>query len=91
MERRGNRTGISLSRPLLLTRTGDDSHNFVDSVARQEAASEERRRQMHKFFQVCRLSFGCIVSLTPRQMPTEQKVREIQEIIKFLRAQHHSP
>lgn len=54
---------------------GDDSHNFVDSVARQEAASEERRRQMHKFF----------------QMPTEQKVREIQEIIKFLRAQHHSP
>lgn len=52
-----------------------DAHNFVDSVARQEAASEERRKQMHRFF----------------QMPTEQKVREIQEIVKFLHAQQRSP
>ncbi|KAI6047761.1 hypothetical protein EDC04DRAFT_2619816 [Pisolithus marmoratus] len=52
--------------------TGD---NFVDSVARREAVSEERRKQMHKFF----------------QMPTEQKIREIEEIIQILHTQHRYP
>ncbi|KAI6153717.1 hypothetical protein BKA82DRAFT_4093270 [Pisolithus tinctorius] len=55
--------------------TYDDPHDFVDSIARQEAVSEERRKQMHMFF----------------QMPTEQKIRKIQEIIKSLHTQHRYP
>ncbi|KAL4069726.1 hypothetical protein V8B97DRAFT_623552 [Scleroderma yunnanense] len=50
----------------------DDVGGFVDKVARQRAVSEEHRKQMHRFF----------------QMPTEQKIQEIQEIIRFLRTHH---
>ncbi|KIK93995.1 hypothetical protein PAXRUDRAFT_828433 [Paxillus rubicundulus Ve08.2h10] len=45
--------------------------HFVDSVARQKAVNEERRQQMHVFF----------------EMPTEQKIQKIQETIRFLRTQ----
>ncbi|KAF8846245.1 hypothetical protein BDN67DRAFT_891185, partial [Paxillus ammoniavirescens] len=45
--------------------------HFVDSVARQKAVNEERRQQMHLFF----------------EMPTEQKIQKIQETIRFLRSQ----
>ncbi|KAG1716009.1 hypothetical protein ID866_1174 [Astraeus odoratus] len=55
-----------------LGQTVSDSDDFVDRVAHQSAVSEERRRQMHKFF----------------QMPTEQKIQEIQRTIRFLQTQH---
>ncbi|KAF9229136.1 hypothetical protein BS17DRAFT_5172 [Gyrodon lividus] len=44
--------------------------HFVDSVAERKAVNEERRKQMHVFF----------------EMPTEQKIQKIQETIRFLRA-----
>ncbi|KIJ68596.1 hypothetical protein HYDPIDRAFT_106805 [Hydnomerulius pinastri MD-312] len=37
-----------------------DPYQFVDSVARQRPVSEERRKQMHRFFEVC---------LLPRVLP----------------------
>lgn len=46
------------------------THPFVDDIALQEAADEDRRRRMHHFF----------------EMPTEQKLLKIQEIIRFLHA-----
>jgi hypothetical protein len=45
-------------------------HPFVDDIALQEAADENRRRRMHHFF----------------EMPTEQKVLKIQEMIRYLHA-----
>jgi len=71
-------------------RVGDDVGEFVDEIARRRAASEEHRRQMHRFFQVrsdCSLLFGPLTSYC-FQMPTEQKVQAIQAIIKFLRTHH---
>lgn len=46
------------------------THPFVDDIALQEAADENRRQRMHRFF----------------EMPTEQKVLKIQEIIRYLHA-----
>lgn len=31
----------------------EERHHFVDAIARQEAVNEERRKQMHLFFEVC--------------------------------------
>ncbi|OAX44384.1 hypothetical protein K503DRAFT_861438 [Rhizopogon vinicolor AM-OR11-026] len=45
------------------------THPFVDDIALQEAADEEKRQQMHRFF----------------EMSTEQKVLKIQETIRYLR------
>ncbi|KAH0838196.1 hypothetical protein J3R83DRAFT_6448 [Lanmaoa asiatica] len=47
----------------------EELHHFVDDIARQEAVNEERRKQMHLFF----------------EMPMEQKIRKIEETIRFLR------
>ncbi|KIJ21881.1 hypothetical protein PAXINDRAFT_165240 [Paxillus involutus ATCC 200175] len=49
----------------------ESPQHFVDSVARQKSVNEERRQQMHLFF----------------EMPTEQKIQKIQETIRFLRSQ----
>ncbi|KAG2154701.1 hypothetical protein DEU56DRAFT_769832 [Suillus clintonianus] len=46
------------------------AHPFVEDIALQEAADEDRRRRMHRFF----------------EMPTEQKVLKIQEMIRYLHA-----
>ncbi|KAF5384913.1 hypothetical protein D9615_001401 [Tricholomella constricta] len=46
------------------------AYDFVEDVARQEAADEERRRRMHHFF----------------KMPTDEKVRKIDEVIRDLLA-----
>ncbi|KAG0696030.1 hypothetical protein DFH29DRAFT_1004918 [Suillus ampliporus] len=46
------------------------THPFVDDIALQEAADEDRRRRMHRFF----------------EMPTDQKVLKINEIIRYLHA-----
>ncbi|EGO30915.1 hypothetical protein SERLADRAFT_376182 [Serpula lacrymans var. lacrymans S7.9] len=48
----------------------DDTYGFVEAIARQEAANEERKQRMHVFY----------------KMPTHQKVQKIQEMIYFLRA-----
>ncbi|KAH7912585.1 hypothetical protein BJ138DRAFT_1004067, partial [Hygrophoropsis aurantiaca] len=45
-------------------------HIFVEDIARQEAADEARTRRMHRFF----------------EMPTEQKLKKIQEMIRYLHA-----
>ncbi|KAJ8594852.1 hypothetical protein M405DRAFT_929950 [Rhizopogon salebrosus TDB-379] len=45
------------------------SHPFVDDIALQEAADEDKRQRMYRFF----------------EMPTEQKVLKIQETIRYLR------
>jgi len=58
-------------------RTSDDgspdrrveSWNFVENVARSEDASPERTEVMHKFY----------------AMPTQEKVKKIQELVSFLR------
>ncbi|KAF8560235.1 hypothetical protein OG21DRAFT_1401016, partial [Imleria badia] len=47
----------------------EELHHFVDAIARQEAVNEERRKQMHLFF----------------EMPVEQKIQKIEETIRFLR------
>ncbi|KAH7885910.1 hypothetical protein F5I97DRAFT_1809116, partial [Phlebopus sp. FC_14] len=49
--------------------SGEDVQRFVESVARQTAVNEERRQQMHRFF----------------EMSTEEKIQKIQETIHFLR------
>ncbi|KAG8219697.1 hypothetical protein J3R82DRAFT_652 [Butyriboletus roseoflavus] len=48
----------------------EELHHFADAIARQEAVNEERRKQMHLFF----------------EMPMEQKIQKIEETIRFLRA-----
>ncbi|KAH7928490.1 hypothetical protein BV22DRAFT_1058690 [Leucogyrophana mollusca] len=48
----------------------DATHLFVEDIARQEAADEARRRRMYKFY----------------ELPTEQKVQKIQEMIQYLHA-----
>jgi len=45
-----------------------DPWTFVEEVAKQEAATAERRKRMHEFF----------------KMPTQQKVQQIQSTIRFL-------
>ncbi|KAG1799757.1 uncharacterized protein HD556DRAFT_63744 [Suillus plorans] len=46
------------------------THPFVDDIARREAVDEDRHRRMNHFF----------------EMPTEQKVLMIQEMVCYLRA-----
>jgi len=48
----------------------EELRHFVDAIARQEAVNDERRKQMHLFF----------------EMPMEQKIQKIQDTIRFLRA-----
>lgn len=47
-----------------------NAYAFVEDVARQEAADEERKRRMHHFF----------------DMPTDEKVKKIDEVIRDLLA-----
>ncbi|KAG6381056.1 hypothetical protein JVT61DRAFT_5452 [Boletus reticuloceps] len=47
----------------------EELHQFADTIARQEAVNEERRKQMHLFF----------------EMPMEQKIQKIEDTIRFLR------
>ncbi|KAF8078761.1 hypothetical protein FPV67DRAFT_77041 [Lyophyllum atratum] len=47
-----------------------NAYEFVEDVARQEAADEERKRRMHHFF----------------KMPTDEKVKKIDEVIRDLLA-----
>ena len=65
----------------------EELHHFVDAIARQEAVNEDRRKQMHLFFEVC---FCCQSSKSTDptrtwQMPMEQKIKKIEETIGFLR------
>ncbi|KAJ6621604.1 secretory pathway protein Sec39-domain-containing protein [Mycena sp. CBHHK59/15] len=46
-----------------------DTYAFVEDIARQEAADAERKRKMHMFF----------------DMPTHEKVKKIDEIVRCLR------
>jgi len=46
-----------------------DSWNFVENVARSEEATPERTEGMHQFY----------------EMPTQDKVKKIQELVSFLR------
>ncbi|CCM05179.1 uncharacterized protein FIBRA_07388 [Fibroporia radiculosa] len=50
-----------------------DRWTFVETVAKKEAASVERTRHMHKFY----------------DLPTDRKVREIRQLIRFLQAKPH--
>ncbi|KAH9950450.1 hypothetical protein B0H21DRAFT_819253 [Amylocystis lapponica] len=50
---------------------GGNSWTFVEEVAKQEDATAERRRRMHEFY----------------DMPTHQKVQQIQKIIHLLQVQ----
>ncbi|KAI6031619.1 hypothetical protein BKA83DRAFT_4203023 [Pisolithus microcarpus] len=70
----GKQAGISLSRPEPLTGPTTMHTTSLTALRDKKLLSEERRKQMHRFF----------------QMPTEQKVREIQEIVKFLHAQQRA-
>ncbi|KAJ7487459.1 hypothetical protein B0H11DRAFT_2013438 [Mycena galericulata] len=45
-----------------------ETYAFVENIARQEAADAERKRRMHKFF----------------EMPTHEKVKKIDEIVRYL-------
>lgn len=62
--------------------------DFVDAIARQEAVTEDRRREMHMFLEVsCRsLSDGLgDVDRERWQMPVEQQIQKIHETIQTLR------
>jgi hypothetical protein len=66
----------------------EERHHFVDAIARQEAVNEERRKQMHLFFEVCFRYQSSSMSADPTQtwqMPMEQKIKKIEETIGFLR------
>ncbi|KAK0208153.1 hypothetical protein DFS33DRAFT_1301642 [Desarmillaria ectypa] len=52
----------------------DGSYAFVEDIARQEEANAERREQMHVFF----------------EMPTDEKVQRIDELIRSLHANLHT-
>ncbi|KAJ7783645.1 hypothetical protein DFH07DRAFT_195672 [Mycena maculata] len=47
-----------------------NAYAFVEDIARQQAADAERKRRMHKFF----------------QMPTHEKVKKIDEIVRYLQS-----
>jgi len=51
--------------------TDDDAYSFVEKIATQDLASDERRRQMHAFYKI----------------PTQEKVTRIQELIERLHRQ----
>lgn len=65
----------------------EELHHFADAIARQEAVNEERRKQMHLFFEVCsRYQSNMSAEWSPTwQMPMEQKIQKIEETIRFLR------
>ncbi|KAJ7706313.1 hypothetical protein B0H17DRAFT_1036678 [Mycena rosella] len=46
------------------------AYAFVEDIARHEAADAERKRRMHKFF----------------EMPTHEKVQKITEIVRYLKS-----
>ncbi|EIW86849.1 hypothetical protein CONPUDRAFT_134194 [Coniophora puteana RWD-64-598 SS2] len=58
----------NIKRSLRQPRRPEDDHAFVEKVARHEAADQKRRERMHTFF----------------DMPTNQKVQKIQEMIQAL-------
>jgi len=49
-----------------------DPHMFVEDIARQQAVDTERKRRMHDFV----------------EMPTQEKVKKIEELVRNLRAIH---
>ena len=49
----GARARVKMARAVRGDGRREELRNFVDSIARQEAATEERRKQMHLFFEVC--------------------------------------
>jgi hypothetical protein len=63
--------------------------DFVEHVARQQSADEERKQRMHTFFDV-RQSYqstdSCLTNVF--QMPTDEKLEKIDEVIRYLHASH---
>jgi len=49
-----------------------DPHRFVEDIARQQAVDAERKRRMHDFY----------------EMPTQDKVKKIEEMVRNLRTIH---
>jgi len=49
-----------------------DPHMFVEDIARQQAVDAERKRRMHDFY----------------EMPTQDKVKKIEEMVRNLRTVH---
>ncbi|KAF8140385.1 hypothetical protein EV363DRAFT_1393294 [Boletus edulis] len=65
----GARAGVKTVRAVGSGGGREELHQFADTIARQEAVNEERRKQMHLFF----------------EMPMEQKIQKIEDTIRFLR------
>ncbi|KAG6841942.1 hypothetical protein C0991_005122 [Blastosporella zonata] len=67
-------------------RQQDNAYQFVEKVARQVAADEGRRRRMHCFFEVRMHGLAhCTTKTHPSfQMPTQEKIRKIDEAIRAL-------
>jgi hypothetical protein len=65
----------------------DDDNEFVENFLQHHAVDARRRERMRDFFEVRRTSdvhFTFVEAYDVFQMPTEQKIRKIQEVIRDL-------
>lgn len=81
--------GLKSGNPEVAVKKGGTSWDFVERIARERHASPERKQSMHQFYAVSYLS-PCLVSTSALlmqfvQMPTDDKVKKIQEMVAFLR------
>jgi hypothetical protein len=65
-----------------------DPHMFVEDIARQQAADDERKRRMHDFYEVCIICPFLRISADKTQMSTQDKVKKIEEMVRNLRTVH---
>jgi hypothetical protein len=66
----------------------DDAASFVENFLQHHAVDARRRETMRSFYEVRRTFMTCSFHLLRRhifKMPTEQKIRKIQEVIRDLR------
>jgi hypothetical protein len=68
----------------------DDATSFVENFLQHHAVDARRRKEMRIFYEVCHTFMTKDLRLLRRnlfKMPTEQKIRKIQEVISDLRGQ----
>jgi hypothetical protein len=65
-----------------------DPHLFVEDIARQQAVNAERKRRMHDFYEVCTMCASLLAFPHTTQMPTQDKVKKIEEMVRNLRTAH---
>ena len=65
-----------------------DPHVFVEDIARQQSVDAGRKRRMHDFYEVCLICQSLGTPAHAAQMPTQDKVKKIEEMVRNLRTVH---